>query len=106
MSVYLDYNATAPMRPEVKARVIEVMDVLGNPASIHAAGRSARKSLSTLPSSHGKISASRPSASLRRCCVTIARSCRIAGRSATWRACGFRSAPCLQRRPVRGIGGL
>ena len=42
MAVYLDYNATAPMRPEVKTRVIEVMDVLGNPASVHAAGRAAR----------------------------------------------------------------
>lgn len=42
MAVYLDYNATAPVRPQVKARVMEVMDVLGNPASVHAAGRAAR----------------------------------------------------------------
>jgi len=42
MGVYLDYNATAPVRPEVKAAVVAAMDVLGNPASIHAAGRSAR----------------------------------------------------------------
>ena len=42
MAVYLDYNATAPVRPEVKAAVNAAMDVLGNPASVHAAGRAAR----------------------------------------------------------------
>lgn len=42
MAVYLDYNATAPVRPEVKTKVLEVMDILGNPSSVHAAGRAAR----------------------------------------------------------------
>lgn len=42
MSVYLDYNATAPTRPEVKVAVIAAMEVLGNPASVHGAGRDAR----------------------------------------------------------------
>jgi len=42
MSIYLDYNATAPVRPEVKARVLEAMEVLGNPSSVHAAGRASR----------------------------------------------------------------
>ncbi len=42
MAVYLDNNATAPVRPEVKAKVIEAMDVLGNPASVHAGGRASR----------------------------------------------------------------
>jgi cysteine sulfinate desulfinase/cysteine desulfurase-like protein len=37
--VYLDYNATAPVRPEVKAAVNAAMDVLGNPSSVHAGGR-------------------------------------------------------------------
>jgi cysteine desulfurase len=39
MSIYLDYNATAPTRPEVKAAVIAAMDVIGNPASVHGAAR-------------------------------------------------------------------
>jgi cysteine desulfurase len=39
---YLDYNATAPVRPEVLARVAEVMTVGGNPSSVHRFGRLAR----------------------------------------------------------------
>ena len=40
--IYLDYNATAPLRPAVRARVAEALDRFGNPSSIHRAGRSAR----------------------------------------------------------------
>ena len=43
--IYLDANATEPLRPEARAAVIDAMDLLGNPASIHAAGRAARKLL-------------------------------------------------------------
>lgn len=42
MSVYLDYNATAPVRPEAKAAVVRALDIGGNPSSVHAAGRAAR----------------------------------------------------------------
>jgi cysteine desulfurase len=44
---YLDYNATAPVRPEVKAAVNAAMDILGNPASVHAGGRAARALVET-----------------------------------------------------------
>ncbi|MBV8662886.1 MAG: aminotransferase class V-fold PLP-dependent enzyme, partial [Hyphomicrobiales bacterium] len=40
--VYLDYNATAPIRPEARAAALAAMDHLGNPSSIHAEGRGAR----------------------------------------------------------------
>ncbi len=40
--VYLDYNATAPLRPEARAAMIQAMDVAGNPSSVHAEGRSAK----------------------------------------------------------------
>ncbi len=40
--VYLDYNATAPLRPEARAATLAALDVLGNPSSIHAEGRRAR----------------------------------------------------------------
>ncbi|MBM3507325.1 MAG: cysteine desulfurase [Alphaproteobacteria bacterium] len=36
---YLDYNATAPVRPEVVARVAEAMTIGGNPSSVHRFGR-------------------------------------------------------------------
>lgn len=42
MTVYLDHNATAPVRPEAKAAVVRALDVGGNPSSVHAAGRAAR----------------------------------------------------------------
>lgn len=40
--VYLDWNATAPLRPEAREAVVRAMDVQGNPSSIHAEGRKAR----------------------------------------------------------------
>ena len=41
--IYLDYNATAPIRPEARAAVIAAMDATGNPSSVHAEGRRARR---------------------------------------------------------------
>ncbi len=40
---YLDYNATAPIRPEARAAVIAAMETIGNPSSVHAEGRAARR---------------------------------------------------------------
>ncbi|MGF1502077.1 MAG: cysteine desulfurase family protein [Paracoccaceae bacterium] len=40
--VYLDWNATAPLRPEARAAMLEAMDTVGNPSSIHTEGRAAR----------------------------------------------------------------
>ncbi|MGC9418193.1 MAG: cysteine desulfurase family protein [Rhodovulum sp.] len=40
--VYLDWNATAPLRSEARAAMIAAMDVIGNPSSVHAEGRAAR----------------------------------------------------------------
>ena len=40
--VYLDYNATAPVRPQAAEAVARAFAVGGNPSSVHAAGRSAR----------------------------------------------------------------
>jgi cysteine desulfurase len=39
---YLDYNATAPLRPEARAAMLAALDVVGNPSSVHAEGREAR----------------------------------------------------------------
>ena len=40
--VYLDWNATTPLRPEAKAAMIAAMEVVGNPSSVHAEGRAAK----------------------------------------------------------------
>ena len=43
--IYLDANATEPLRPEARAAVLEAMETGGNPASLHIAGRAARRIL-------------------------------------------------------------
>ena len=40
--VYIDYNATTPIRPEVKAAVTEDLEFFGNASSMHTSGRAAR----------------------------------------------------------------
>ncbi len=40
--IYLDWNATTPLRPEARAAMIAAMDVVGNPSSVHAEGRAAK----------------------------------------------------------------
>lgn len=40
--VYLDHNATTPLRPEARAAMMAAMDVVGNPSSVHAEGRAAK----------------------------------------------------------------
>lgn len=39
---YLDWNATTPLRPQVKAAMAAAMDLVGNPSSVHAEGRAAK----------------------------------------------------------------
>jgi cysteine desulfurase len=41
--VYLDWNATTPLRPEAKAAMAGAWELAGNPSSIHAEGRQARR---------------------------------------------------------------
>src|ERR1700687_5446445 len=40
--VYLDWNATAPLRPAARAAMLAALDQVGNPSSVHAEGRAAR----------------------------------------------------------------
>jgi cysteine desulfurase len=40
---YFDWNATAPLREEARAALQDALAVVGNPSSIHAEGRSARR---------------------------------------------------------------
>ncbi|MCX8224720.1 MAG: aminotransferase class V-fold PLP-dependent enzyme [Sulfitobacter sp.] len=42
MRVYLDHNATTPLRPEARAAMVSAMDVVGNPSSVHSEGRAAK----------------------------------------------------------------
>jgi cysteine desulfurase len=40
--VYLDHNASAPLRPEARAAMASALDVVGNPSSAHREGARAR----------------------------------------------------------------
>ena len=51
---YLDWNATAPLRPESRAAMVAAMDVVGNPSSVHAEGRAAK---SLMEKARGQIAA-------------------------------------------------
>lgn len=47
MTVYLDYNASALIRPEVQVLVTQIMAEGGNPNAVHAKGRRARAHIET-----------------------------------------------------------
>src|ERR1700734_4088074 len=40
---YLDYNATAPLRAKAREAALAAMETTGNPSSVHAEGRAARR---------------------------------------------------------------
>jgi cysteine desulfurase len=46
-SVYLDHNASTPLRPEARAALVAALDLTGNPSSVHAHGRALRNLVET-----------------------------------------------------------
>jgi len=45
MDTYLDYNATAPLRPQVAEAMTAALGLCGNPSSVHRFGRLARRAV-------------------------------------------------------------
>lgn len=45
MALYLDANASEPLRPEAREAALATMELVGNPSSVHADGRAARRVL-------------------------------------------------------------
>src|ERR1700716_614171 len=41
--VYLDWNATTPLRPEARQAMADAWELSGNPSSVHTEGRKARR---------------------------------------------------------------
>ncbi|MFP5447157.1 MAG: cysteine desulfurase family protein [Alphaproteobacteria bacterium] len=54
-SVYLDHNATAPIRPEALEAITAALAAGGNPSSVHAVGRAARARMELARSHVGKL---------------------------------------------------
>ncbi|HXW21258.1 MAG TPA: cysteine desulfurase family protein [Roseiarcus sp.] len=40
--IYLDFNATAPVRSSVREKIASAQELIGNPSSVHSEGRAAR----------------------------------------------------------------
>src|SRR5215469_8044620 len=60
-SVYLDHAATTPMLPEAIAAMTEELGHLGNPSSLHAAGRRARRVVEESREQLAEVFGARPS---------------------------------------------
>src|SRR5258708_40374683 len=58
--VYLDWNATTPLRPEAKAAVAAAWDISGNASSVPAEGRKARRLVEDARAAIGAAVSARP----------------------------------------------
>jgi cysteine desulfurase len=58
--VYLDWNATTPLRPEAMAAMAAAWELCGNPSSVHAEGRQARRLVEDARASIAAAVAARP----------------------------------------------
>ena len=58
--IYLDYNATTPVRPAVAAAMTEALTTVGNPSSVHGFGRAARARLETAREQVAALVGARP----------------------------------------------
>jgi len=58
--VYVDYNATTPLRWEVKAAIVEDLDVFGNASSMHTSGRLAHSRVEEARTSVEKLMGAGP----------------------------------------------
>jgi cysteine desulfurase len=58
---YLDYNASAPLRPDAKDAMLAALDVCGNPSSVHAEGRRVRGLIEAAREEVAALAGARPS---------------------------------------------
>jgi cysteine desulfurase len=59
--VYLDHNATAPLRPGVRTALAAALDLRGNPSSAHGEGRATRRALESARAQVARLIGGRPS---------------------------------------------
>lgn len=58
--IYMDYNATSPMKPAVAQAMLEAMQRVGNPSSVHRYGRTARKYVEQARSQVAALAGAKP----------------------------------------------
>ena len=59
--IYLDWNASAPLRFEAREAMVAALDVAGNPSSVHAEGRRARGLIERARASVAELVGCKPS---------------------------------------------
>ena len=59
-TVYMDYNATAPLRPEAAAAVAETLELTGNASSVHGFGRRVRGRIEDAREAVAALAGARP----------------------------------------------
>jgi cysteine desulfurase len=114
---YLDYNATAPIRDEVREAVAEALALPGNPSSVHAEGRAARSAVEAAREKVAALAGARPEDVIFTSGATEANALALGPRQAEkWHCyvsavehpsalCGGRFAPhCVTRVPVTADG--
>ncbi len=57
---YLDYNASAPLHPQVRAAMVESLALTGNPSSVHAFGRACRAAVEAARQAVAALVGARP----------------------------------------------
>ncbi len=57
---YLDYNASAPLRPPVREAMAGALDLIGNPSSVHGFGRACRAAIERARRAVAALVAARP----------------------------------------------
>jgi cysteine desulfurase len=109
---YLDYNATAPVKPAVIEAMARALSATGNPSSVHASGRAARRALEQARAAVAALVHARPDAVLFTSGGTEANNQALTGVpgpclvSAIEHASVLEAVPDAERLPVDAEGRL
>jgi cysteine desulfurase len=107
---YLDYNASAPVRPEVIEAIALELGRIGNPSSVHAFGRAARRALERARARVAALVGASPDAVMftsggteanNQALASVQGPCLV---SAVEHASVLESAPGAERLPVEALG--
>ena len=90
--VYLDWNATAPLRPEARDAMLSAMDAVGNPSSVHGEGRAAKAIVERARASVARLAGCAPDRVVFTSGATESAALALAGRSVR---CGAVEHDCV-----------
>ena len=82
---YLDYNASAPLRPEAAAAMRAALEICGNPSSVHRHGRLARRLLEDAREQVARLAGADPAQVVLTSGATEANNLALAGPAAAHR---------------------